>query len=217
MATVSRLSEHRETLHKRDLARYERELVQRARKGDREAFHEIVEANKQRMLTIARGIVMSQDIAEDVIQEAFVKAYVALPNFRGDSKLSTWLYRITFSTAIDFRRKIQSYTARIRQINPDDEFEHEIVDLNSERRPEKALESDRLRSHIDKALEHLTPFEQSVFTLRHSRNLKLKDIAEVLDRSEGTIKNILFRAIRKMRDNLSHLEDSLQEQGINRC
>jgi len=85
------------------------------------------------------------------------------------------------------------------------------ADENALSRSESSAERQRLQGHIEKALECLSSFEQTVFTLRHMQNFRLREIAEVVDRSEGTVKNILFRAIRKMRDRLAAEHISLQE------
>ena len=83
----------------------DRALIKRAISGDRQAFQQIVEGNKQRMFSVARGVVDNPHQAEDIVQDSLIKAYRALPEFRGDASLSTWLYRITYLTAIDHQRQ----------------------------------------------------------------------------------------------------------------
>lgn len=185
----------------------DRMLARKAGDGDRRAFQEIVELHKQRMFTVARSVIRDAALAEDVVQEAFIKAYRALPEFRGDSRLSTWLYRITYLTAIDVRRQ------QVRHLQLADELLHVATEDRGNRidEGEAALQSDQLRLKIDTALTRLSPFEQTVFTLRHLQNFKLKEIALLVDRSEGTVKNILFRAIHKMRDQLASVAPEYQE------
>lgn len=184
-------------------------LARRAALGDREAFQEIVENHKQRMFTVARSVIRDAALAEDIVQESFIKAYRALPEFRGDSKLSTWLHRITYLTAIDMQRQQVRHLQlanEMHQCAPDEALTPE--------HGESALRTTQLRQQIDLALTNLSPFEQTVFTLRHLQNFKLKEIAVVVDRSEGTVKNILFRAIHKMRDQLAHTAPDLIEPGF---
>lgn len=184
-------------------------LARRAGRGDRDAFQSIVESHKQRMFTVARSVIRDADLAEDIVQEAFIKAYRALPEFRGDSKLSTWLYRITYLTAIDMHRQ------QVRHLQLANEVQQcESGEAVTREHGESALRSTQLRREIDMALTNLSPFEQTVFTLRHLQNFKLKEIAVVVDRSEGTVKNILFRAIHKMRDQLAHAAPELIEPGL---
>ncbi|NKB34561.1 MAG: sigma-70 family RNA polymerase sigma factor [Pseudomonadales bacterium] len=189
----------------------DRALAKLASSGDREAFKTIVDTHKQRMFTVARSVIEDAALAEDIVQEAFIKAYKALPDFRGQSRLSTWLHRITYLTAIDMSRQ-RSRHLRLAT----DEFEEDAtLDGNNSSRSESQLESTQLHQQITKAMQCLSDFEQTVFTLRHMQNFKLREIALVVDRSEGTVKNILFRAIRKMRDQLAGAHIQLQE--IERC
>lgn len=187
--------------------RAEKALARLASGGDRKAFQSIVDAHKQRMFTVARSVVVDAALAEDVVQEAFIKAYRALPDFRGEARLSTWLFRITYLAAIDMQRKQQ----RFLRFATDPQTDELVDEGRTSGSAETALESSELQSDIQAAIHKLSPFEQTVFTLRHMQNFKLREIAEVVDRSEGTVKNILFRAIRKMRDQLSSAHAALQE------
>ena len=182
-------------------------LAKLAASGDRDAFKHIVDTNKQRMFTVARSVLQEAELAEDAVQEAFFKAYRALADFKGQSRLSTWLHRITYLTAIDLQRQRNRH---LRLVGEDYE-EASSVDSNPQGQGESGAENQRLRSHIDQAINCLSAFEQTVFTLRHLQNFKLREIAVVVDRSEGTVKNILFRAIRKMRDELASQQINLQE------
>ncbi|MFK7862946.1 MAG: RNA polymerase sigma factor [Pseudohongiellaceae bacterium] len=186
----------------------DRTLAQRAANGDRDAFQTIVEENKQRMFTVAQSVIRDAGVAEDIVQEAFIKAYRSLENFRGESKLSTWLHRITYLTAIDFQR---AQARHIKLAEP--ETSTETIDSSPYASSESAVDAKQLKHRLEGALTCLTDFEQSVFTLRHMQNFKLKEIAVVLDRSEGAIKNILFRAIRKLRDQLDDIANLHQENG----
>lgn len=185
----------------------DRALARLASGGDRRAFQTIVDSHKQRMFTVARSVLQDAALAEDAVQEAFIKAYRALPEFRGDALLSTWLFRITYLAAIDTQRKQQRYL----RLATEPETSIENMDTRRSATTESSLEGEQLQRDILSALQQLSPFEQTVFTLRHLQNFKLREIAEVVDRSEGTIKNILFRAIRKMRDQLASSHSILQE------
>ncbi len=182
-------------------------LASLAAAGDREAFRNIVDSNKQRMFTVARSVLHDAELAEDAVQESFIKAYRALEDFKGESRLSTWLHRITYLTAIDIQRQRQRHL-RLADASYEEDLSE---DTSSHSRSETSAERQRLHNHIQQALECLSAFEQTVFTLRHMQNFKLREIAQVVDRSEGTVKNILFRAIRKMRDQLATEQLSLQE------
>lgn len=187
--------------------RRDQALAKLASDGDREAFRAIVDANKQRMFTVARSVLLDAELAEDAVQESFIKAYNALADFRGQSRLSTWLHRITYLTAIDLQRQRQRHLRLVDGEYTDDNS----PDESKHGRGEVALESLHIRAHIQAAMQTLSDFEQTVFTLRHLQNFKIREIAVVVDRSEGTIKNILFRAIRKLRDQLAADFPNLKE------
>ena len=178
-------------------------LARLAAAGDHEAFRSIVDANKQRMFTVAKSVLRDPALAEDAVQESFIKAYRGLPDFKGDSRLSTWLFRITYLAAIDIQRQ-RTRHLRLAETSYDEDVAPADPETN-------VAEQQRVQKQIAQSLDCLSAFEQTVFTLRHMQNFKLREIAVVVDRSEGTVKNILFRAIRKMRDQLTSKQISLQE------
>ncbi|HAJ75585.1 MAG: RNA polymerase sigma factor [Gammaproteobacteria bacterium] len=185
----------------------DRALAKLAASGDREAFRTIVDSNKQRMFTVARSVINDPALAEDVVQEAFIKAYRALPDFKGQSRLSTWLHRITYLAAIDLHRQ----RARHLRLATEPLSDDEVVDEDHRTSGDADVATLQLKDHLSRALATLSDFEQTVFTLRHMQNFKLREIAQVVDRSEGTVKNILFRAIRKMRNQLADSAIAMQE------
>jgi len=199
----------------------DRMLVKQAAAGDRRAFQLIVERNKQRMFSVARSTLgrryPAEDV-EDVVQEAFIKAYRGLADFRGDAALSTWLYRIAYVTAIDHQRQQNRHVQLAQSVETEVLSDIDGIPASNTGAPASEFEAGRLGREIDAALASLTHFEQTIFTLRHMQNFKLREIAVVVDCAEGTVKNILFRAIRKLRDHLHHLQDrQCLPQEIERC
>ncbi len=181
----------------------ELELVERARGGDRDAFHEIVESHKEQVYYLALGLTRRPEDAEDMVQESFLKAYRSLASFRGQAKLSSWLYRITVNVCHDARRR--------RRVDSDEPLEAETVDeidSHPNADPGRSTESERLRRAIDRAVLSLSPAERSVFVLRHHNELSTRETAQVLRRAEGTVKNLLFRALRKLRRELAPYRDA---------
>jgi RNA polymerase sigma-70 factor, ECF subfamily len=187
----------------------ERELVERARQGDRDAFREIVERHKEQVYYLALGLTRDPDDAEDMVQEAFLKAYRSLGRFRGQARLSSWLYRITVNACHDARRRQGAVEAESLDAAAVDE-----ADIRPASDPERSAESDRIRRAVDRAVLGLTSAERSVFVLRHHHELSTRETARVLRRAEGTVKNLLFRALRKLRRELApyrDLEDAMEE------
>lgn len=178
-------------------------LVRQACKGDRTAFREIVETNKKKIFFLAYDLTGSQQDAEDLSQEVFLKAFRCLKKFRGEASLSSWFYRITLNTFLDRKRKL-SFLAEKKQQQLDDQSMTEIsLDHNNPfENPETYAESKQMQFHIEQALEKLTPRERSVFVMRHYHGLPVKEVARILNISEGTVKSLLFRAIKKLQKEL---------------
>jgi len=177
----------------------EQKLLQRVRNDETAALQEFVERYKKQLYFLALDLTGNHHDAEDLSQDVFLKALNSIRKFRGDSKVSSWLHRITVNTYLDERRK-KSF--RIMKMNePIDQDHSELAVADSS--PQKDLERKRLQQEIDQALGSLSPQQKSVFVLRHYKDMKLREIADVLQLSEGTVKSVLFRAIRKLQEALS--------------
>lgn len=162
-------------------------------------FAEIVEQYQQKIYFLALDLTGNHHNAEDLSQEAFVRAYKAIDRFRGDAKITTWLYRIVVNTHIDRMRR-GSTIAMSRQSSLDQDEEGGFLpEPGPHGSPERLAESNQIQEHIDRALNSLTARQRTVFVLRHYHHLKLREIAETLDLSQGTIKTTLFRAIQRLR------------------
>lgn len=182
----------------------EQVLVERARRGEMFAFRELVERYKKKVYYLAYDLTGNHHDAEDLSQEVFIKAFRSLKNFRGDAKLSSWLYRITVNTAISQQRK-KSVSQMQLQESFEEESRNEVQFSGGEttQNPEKCAEAGLMQQHIEKALQKLSPREKSIFVLRHYNDLPLKEIADILKINLGTVKSMLFRAIQKLRKELA--------------
>lgn len=182
----------------------EQVLVERARRGEMFAFRELVERYKKKIYYLAYDLTGNHHDAEDMSQEVFIKAFRSLKNFRGDAKLSSWLYRITVNTAISQQRK-KSVSQMQLQASFEEEGRNEVQFSGGEttQNPEKCAEAGLMQQHIEKALQKLSPREKSIFVLRHYNDLPLKKIADILKINLGTVKSMLFRAIQKLRKELA--------------
>jgi RNA polymerase sigma-70 factor (ECF subfamily) len=184
----------------------ERGLIARARDGDMRAFREMVETHRRFVFRLAFDLTGNFHDAEDLSQEVFVRMFRALKKFRGDCKLSSWLYTVTTNTWIELNR-----TRRNRFNRTMIPLEEETVEScqalheSNHDNPEHAAETSFIRDHILNALSILAPRERSVFVLRFFHDLKLAEIAEILGITEGTVKSHVFRAVKKMQKKLSFL------------
>ena len=176
-----------------------------ARKGDREAFRRLVEDNSRRLYCLAWRIVGNEQLAEDVVQESFIKAYQQIDRFDGRSKISTWLYRITSNTAIDMKRKMnRQQTVAIDELTSD----YEPVDYNSS--IEDNQQSQSIGLATKKAMEELTVQERTAFTLRHHDGRTIDEISHILQVTENSVKQAIFRSIKKLRATLTPLMSELR-------
>jgi RNA polymerase sigma-70 factor (ECF subfamily) len=183
----------------------EARLVRRAQDGDREAFREIVDSHKKNVYWLALSYTRNHHDAEDLVQEVFLRAYRSIRRFRGDAKIGSWLYRITLNGCRDWGRR------RPRHATEDDMVCAELPAEGLEADPERSAASVALRAHIDRAVTRLTARERAVFVLRHERGLSTRETADVLERAEGTVKNLLFKALNKLRHDLTEVRQSFGE------
>jgi len=181
----------------------ELQLLERIRDGDDSGFELLVREHTGKVVGLAWRLLGSRDEAEDLAQEAFLRLHSSLPGFRGDSRVSTWLYRTTTRLAIDHlrRERIKRRLFFFRQDNdaPDP------VGLAGDTRPDPGREyqSQEAMRVLRKSLGRLSPRQQVIFTLRHYEGLPLKEIAEHLALETGTVKAHLHRAVTQLRQDLA--------------
>jgi len=180
----------------------ERLLIERAQQGEMEAFRLLVERSKINVYRLAYDLTGNRHDAEDLSQDVFVKAFRSLRHFRGDAKWSTWLYRITVNAAMDRKKAKAQKHLMFRDPSAAEEDGQELSPSDPEPSPDRLTDAGIIRGNIDRALEELSPKERSVFVLRHYHDLSLRQIAESMSISEGTVKSFLFRAIRRLRKSL---------------
>jgi RNA polymerase sigma-70 factor, ECF subfamily len=184
-------------------------LVREAQRGNRAAFEELVRQYDQAVLRLALHLTGSQHEAQDIYQEAFLKAYKSVGNFRFECSFYTWIYRIVTNLCVDYLRKKQVRKEEA-PVATDPEGEaydvlEQVADGRSGANPERNLMRRELAGRISQALEKLTPRERMVFELRHYHGLKLRTVGEVLHTTEETAKNTLFRANQKLRSALADM------------
>lgn len=184
----------------------EQDLIARARNGDMRAFRGLVETHRRFVFHLAFDLTGNFQDAEDLSQEVFIRIFRSLRKFRGDCKLSSWLYTITTNTWIELDRTSHARFHHLLAPLEEDTVESLQVRCESYRDdPERSAEKSFIRNHIQNALSVLSPRERSVFALRFFHDLKLAEIAEILGITEGAVKSHVFRAVKKMQKKLSFL------------
>ncbi len=177
-------------------------LIRAAQQGDQDAFEQLVRSYDQSVLRLAMNLLRSSDDASDVYQEAFLRVYKNLGNFRFDCSFHTWLYRIVTNLCLDHLRKRKVRREESTMVETSEGPLDRMTSVPEERvdgDPQRRLLSEQLRGRISKVMSDLTPRERMVFELRHYQGMRLRAIGEVLGTSEEAAKNCLFRATQKMR------------------
>lgn len=182
-------------------------LVRRAQQGDTTAFEELVRHYDHSVLRLAFHLTGSRGDAQDIYQEAFLRAYRNLQRFRFQCCFYTWIYRIVANLCLDHLRKSQLRSREVStKLSPEGEEEqlvNRMPDLRAGASPERSLISRELHDRIGRALGRLSPRERLVFELKHYQGLKLQTVALMLNTTENTAKNTLFRATQKLRRDLA--------------
>jgi RNA polymerase sigma factor (sigma-70 family) len=182
-------------------------LIENLRRGDQSAFREIVEATKDMVYNTALGILQNTEDAEDITQEVFVQAYESIDKFKGESKLSTWLYRITVTKSIDqIRKKKRKKRFGFLQsmFGNDDLVVHEPPDFNH---PGVLLDKKEDATLLFKSVEKLPENQKTAFVLNKMEGLSYQEVSEVMDTTVSSVESLLHRA-------KTNLKKMLQEEYI---
>ena len=173
-------------------------LVRRVQGGELDAFEELVHAHEKTVYNLALRMTGNPQDAEDMAQEAFLKAYRSLPEFRGESKFSVWLYRIVSNVCLDHLRK-QSRRPSSSLTMEDDDGEEQQFDVPDESAsPEKLLEQKLTREAVQRGLNQLPDEQRQILLLRELRGLSYEEIGEALGLEAGTVKSRIFRARKRL-------------------
>lgn len=173
-------------------------IIRRVQHGDTEAFSVLVAAYEKNVFNVALQMTGNREDAQDMAQEAFLKAFNSLSTFRGDSKFSSWLYRIVSNVCLDFKRR-QSRRPSSSLTVEDDEGESLQLDIADESQsPEALLERKLTRDAVRRGLASLPDEQRQILLLREIQGLSYEEIAEVMDLEPGTVKSRIFRARKKL-------------------
>ena len=173
----------------------DRQLVARAQRGDKQAFELLVEKYQRKLARLLSRFIRDPAEVEDVTQEAFIKAYRALPAFRGDSAFYTWLYRIGINTAKNYlmamgRRAPTSTEVEAEEAEGFEEGE-QLRDINT---PESLLLSNEIAQTVNKTIEELPEELRKAIQMREIEGMSYEDIAQAMDCPIGTVRSRIFRA-----------------------
>jgi RNA polymerase sigma-70 factor (ECF subfamily) len=173
----------------------DQQLVERAQRGDKHAFELLVIKYQRKLARLLSRFIRDATEVEDVTQEAFIKAYRALPSFRGDSAFYTWLYRIGINTAKNYLVALGRRAPTTTEIDSEEaegfeDGEH-LRDLNT---PENQMMSQQVAETVNQTLEELPEELRTAITLREMEGLSYEDIANIMNCPIGTVRSRIFRA-----------------------
>lgn len=183
------------------------DLVDLARQGEADAFQQLVELHSRKVFATAYRITGSEADADDVVQEAFLRAYRKLHLFDGRSLFSTWLHRITVNCAMDSMRKRSRRNAHEMHESALDERQW----VAGEPRPDRVAASHELGRQVQRVLRSLSPSERTAFVLRHFEGHSSREIGEMLGMRSGAVRNAVFRAVAKLRTALGPVLEECHE------
>jgi RNA polymerase sigma-70 factor (ECF subfamily) len=173
-------------------------LVERVKRGDARAFEMLVVKYQRRIERLIARMVRDPDLVQDIAQETFIRAYRALPGFRGESAFYTWLYRIAVNTAkkalVDLKRDPVVAESSLMSGDESDETSRAETVLTDAETPEAVLASKEIAAAVNAAVENLSEDLRQAVTLREIEGLSYEEIAEVMNCPIGTVRSRIFRA-----------------------
>src|SRR5213596_430445 len=179
-------------------------LVHRAQDGDVGAYDELVRRYQERIYATVYHMTSNHEDANDLAQEAFIKAYTALKSFKGDSSFYTWIYRIAVNKTINFLKQRKNRThMSLNDIDFNAENDPDLVALISDRTPRRDIGLSELQEKLNDAMQKLSPVHRLVVTLHDVQGLSHEEIGKIIDCNIGTVRSRLFYARQQLQAYLS--------------
>jgi RNA polymerase sigma-70 factor (ECF subfamily) len=181
------------------------ELIIQAQKGNQNAFEELVYRYDRNVLSVALKYANNEDDAKDLYQEVFIRVYRGMKNFRFESEFSTWLFRITTNVCLTYKSRSKEHL----KVSIDNDLDDDEKGISSRElvyegsSPEEISSGSDIGELVNEAVESLSPKQKMTFILKHYEGYKIREIAEMMNCKEGTVKKYLFDATKNLRKKLS--------------
>lgn len=194
-------------------AEEDRELIERAQRGEQAAFRALVERHQRRAFTIAVGLVRDENDAREIVQEAFLRVYRGLASFQGGSSFFTWLYRIVMNLAIDLKRKPGRRDVELQESRVvEEDADFPLVSRIDGADPVDVLRRQEIAARIRTALDALPDIHRGVILMREVEGMSYEEMAQAMGISKGTIMSRLFHARQKLQRALA--DCYAEEKGV---
>lgn len=168
-------------------------LVEKAKSGDRIGFNQIVVIYRKQVYRFARRLLVSHDDADDVTQEVFIRLYYSISDFRGESKLSTYIYRITYNLSLNYLKK-KNKSLKLHSDIEDDA----VANMKGDYNPEEDFQQSEKEKLVRNAYDSLPDKQKAIFNLRFYENLTYDEISKITGKSVGGVKANYFHAFKKI-------------------
>lgn len=182
------------------------DLIIQAQKGNQNAFEELVYRYDRNVLSVTLKYANNVDDAKDLYQEVFIRVYRGLKNFRFQSEFSTWLFRVTTNVCLTYKSRSKEHL----KVSIDQNFDVEDLEISKSQEPvyegsspEEISTGTEITELVSSAVESLSPKQKMTFILKHYEGYKIREIAEMMNCKEGTVKKYLFDAVKNLRKKLS--------------
>lgn len=175
-------------------------VICKAQRGNLQAIEDLVRRYDDKIMRLIYNMVNDIEDTRDLYQEVFIKVFKSIKKFRFQSEFYTWLFRLTINTCINFRKRktahqLESLDHYLDETDQNWRIVGGVENLN----PEQKLINKELNDQIERSINKLSSQQRSVFVLKHYHGFKLSEIAHIMNCSEGTVKNYMFRAVQKMK------------------
>ncbi len=182
----------------------EQTLLKKLKSGEQDSFRELVEQYSKMVINTCFGFLRNQEDAEDIAQEVFVEVYKSVKKFRGDSKLSTWIYRIAVTKSLD-QIKMKKRKKRAAQLKSLFGFDDQELELpaSSNSNPENIAEKEERKLVLQNAIETLAENQKVAITLNKIEGFSYKEISEIMDTSVSSVESLIVRAKRNLKEKLT--------------
>jgi RNA polymerase sigma-70 factor (ECF subfamily) len=186
----------------------EKLLLNKVVNGDSNAFRKLVELNQKKVIHICLSYVRNSPDAEDVAQEVFIEMYRSINNFRNESSISTWLYRLAVNKSLDFIRQSKRQKRGSGKVNSMEKSEIEKLNITSKQLASDSIEEEERKKMLYHSIEQLPKRQKEALLLSQIKELKQQEVADIMETSVSSVASLLVRAKRKLKELLiKHKEE----------